>query len=98
MPIYIIYIFIISLAFGCKNGKLYILCTLSRLDENRHKIVIKIMKKLVYIKKIYKKYIIKHSYLLSIDFKLSNCFSQFFAYLFEVQIGSNSILCSEGLL
>jgi hypothetical protein len=62
MPIYIIYIFIISLAFGCKNGKLYIFFTLSRLDESRHKIITKIMKKLVYIKnnyiKIYKNIII----------------------------------------
>jgi hypothetical protein len=41
------------LPFGLKHGILYILVTLSRLDESRHKIAIKHMKNLVYIEYIY---------------------------------------------
>jgi hypothetical protein len=39
--------------FEWKHGILYILVTLSRLDESSHKIAIKHMKKLVYIEYIY---------------------------------------------
>jgi hypothetical protein len=49
-------------ANGCKHGKLYILFTLSRLNENKHKIAIKPMKKLVYIEFFSLKYTEKHSY------------------------------------
>jgi hypothetical protein len=63
-----------------------------------NKIIIKPMKKLVYIE-FYKKemytniIIIVHGF--STTFKL---FQFLFVYLFEMQVGSNSILCSEKLL
>jgi hypothetical protein len=58
------YVLFSSFNLGWKHGILYILVTLSRLDENKHKITVKPMEKLVYI------YIVIHYCALIFNFQI----------------------------